>query len=133
MDTLKRQVKEYARELGFDLVGVASPESFADHEAVTLERLRTGLMDGLPWYTESRVRRGCNLQELLPGARSIIAVGMSYYLPEKEGEWPGGLHGKVARYSWGDDYHKVMKERLKGPGRGPSTTPGAALSAPDGT
>ena len=48
MDTLKRQVKSYAREMGFDLVGIASPESFADHESITLERLRAGLMDGLP-------------------------------------------------------------------------------------
>ncbi len=115
MDTLKRQVKSYAREMGFDLVGIASPESFADHESITLERLRAGLMDGLPWYTESRVRRGCNPQELLPGARSIIAVGMSYYAPGGEAEEAPGLDakGKVARYSWGDDYHKVMKERLK--------------------
>ena len=125
MDSLKRQVKEYARELGFDLVGVASAESFADDEAITLERVRAGLMDGLPWYTESRVRRGCEPQELLPGARSIIAVGISYYVPSPldpspaggrgvaEGRGEGTRDGKVARYSWGDDYHKVMKERLK--------------------
>ena len=121
MDNTKRQVKEYAREIGFDLVGIASADDFADHESITLERLRTGLMDGLPWYTESRVRRGCRPQELLPGARSIITVGMSYYLPEEEDNLPGSLarpeggqlHGKVARYSWGHDYHKVMKERLK--------------------
>ena len=115
---LKRHVKEYARELGFDLVGVASAEPFEDHEAVTLERLRDGLMDGLPWYTEFRVRRGCHPQELLPGARSIIAVGMSYYVPSPPtslpaGKGPGVRAGKVARYAWGDDYHKVMKERLK--------------------
>ena len=113
MDSLKRQVKDYARELGFDLVGVASAKSFTDHEAVTLERLRAGLMDGLPWYTESRVRRGCNPDELLPGARSIIAVGMSYYAPEESDKGPASFEGKVARYSWGDDYHKLMKERLK--------------------
>ena len=113
MDSLKRQVKEYARELGFDLVGIASAEHFAEHESITLHRLRAGLMDGLPWYTESRVRRGCDPNELLPGARSIIAVGLSYYFPEDQGAVPGGLNGKVARYSWGDDYHKVMKGRLK--------------------
>ena len=113
MDTLKRQVREYARELGFDLVGVASAEHFAEHESITLHRVRSGLMDGLPWYTESRVRRGCDPNELLAGARSIIAVGLSYHFPEDEDATPGGLDGKVARYSWGDDYHKVMKGRLK--------------------
>ena len=113
MDLIKRQVKEYARELGFDLVGVASAESFSDHEAVTLQRLRDGLMDGLPWYTEARVRRGSDPQELLPGARSIIAVGMSYYAPDDGSDRSPGEEGKVARYAWGDDYHQVMKDRLK--------------------
>ena len=121
MDTLKSRVKEYAQELGFDLVGIASPESFADHQDIALERLRQGLMDGLPWYTEARVRRGCNPEELLPGARSIIAVGMSYHVPDEGDEGSAGGEGlrespgdgKVARYSWGDDYHAVIKEKLK--------------------
>ena len=121
MNTLKSRVKEYARELGFDLVGIASSESFADHESIALERLRGGLMDGLPWYTESRVHRGCNPEEILPGARSIIAVGMSYHLPGEEDEGTTGREhlqgspgdGRVAQYSWGDDYHVVIKERLK--------------------
>ena len=113
MDTLTRQVKQYALELGFDLVGIASADSFTDHQEITLERLREGLMDGLPWYGESRVRRGCNPSELLPGARSIITVGISYLAPEEDGDGKSRLGGKVARYSWGDDYHKVLKSRLK--------------------
>ena len=60
MNSLKERVKEYALELGIDLVGIASAEAFGDHEAVTLERMRKRLMDGLPWFTEARVRRGCN-------------------------------------------------------------------------
>ena len=96
MDTLKRQVKRYARELGFELVGIASAESFDDHQAITLQRLRDGLMDGLAWFTEARVRRGCNPEELLPGARSVITVGMSYYIPEDRGENQSGPSGKVA-------------------------------------
>ena len=112
MGDLEWQVKEYARELGFDLVGIASAAHFSEDRDVALDRLREGLMDGLPWYTESRVERGCDPEALLPGARSIIAVGMSYLTLEDEGDEPGP-QGKVARYSWGDDYHSVLKERLK--------------------
>ncbi len=129
MDTSSRQVKEYARELGFDLVGIASAHDFADHEAITLERMRAGLMDGLPWYTESRVRRGCRPQELLPGARSIISVGMSYYAPDPDGEASGPNAGKVARYSWGDDYHRVMKDRMRDLAEGLSLRLGCELRA----
>ena len=90
MHDLSRQVKEYARELGFDLVGISSAEPFAGDQDITLERMRAGLMDGLPWYTESRVKRGCDPQELLPGARSIISVGVSYYAPSPPAPLPLG-------------------------------------------
>jgi len=53
-------VKAYARELGFDLVGITSAEPFSETEEVALERVRDGLMDGLPWYNAAAVpRRFC--------------------------------------------------------------------------
>ena len=110
---MKSQVKEYALELGFDVVGIASAEAFSDHESIALERLHSGLMDGLPWYTESRVRRGSDPEGLLPGAKSIISVGLSYLVSDEDENEPDVHGGKVARYSWGDDYHKVIKARLK--------------------
>ncbi len=110
--SLEERVKGWTRELGFDLVGVASAENFDDHQSVTLERMGDGLMDGLPWYTPARVRRGCHPQELLPGAKSIITVGLSYYVDQPQ-DAPSATAGKVARYAWGDDYHKVMKKKLK--------------------
>ena len=48
-------VKDYALEVGFDLVGIASADPFDDDRRVTLQRLRNGLMDGLPWFNEARV------------------------------------------------------------------------------
>ena len=69
-------------------------------------------MDGLPWYTQARVIRGCQPDELLPGAKSIITVGVSYYVDRPETDGSAG-HGRVARYAWGDDYHQVMKKKLK--------------------
>ena len=110
----KEAVKSLAAELGFDLVGVTSADPFYEAEEITLERVRDGLMDGLPWYHAARVKRGCNPQEMLPGARSIIAVAMSYMAkaPPQIGE-STPLQGKVARYAWGQDYHKVMERRLK--------------------
>ena len=79
VDSNKALVKQCAREAGFDLVGVSSAAPFAREQAVVLERLTDRLMGQLPWYTEARVRRGCNPQALLPGARSIISVACSYY------------------------------------------------------
>ena len=117
MKDLTATVTAHARACGFDLVGVTSADDFdADREAA-LERIREGRMDGLPWYTESRVMRGTSPTELLPGARSIICLGLSYL----GDDWPDGSStssgptavGRVARYAWVRDYHRVMKRRMR--------------------
>ncbi len=105
-------VKEYAAELGFDLARITSAEQFAEDRAIALERIEAGLMDGLPWYTRERVNRGSQPQELLPGARSVICLGLNYYQEDAAAERPP-LTGKVARYARGRDYHRLMKGRMR--------------------
>ena len=117
MNDLKAIVTAHARACGFDLVGVTSADDFAADRDAALERIREGRMDGLPWYTESRVMRGTSPAELLPGARSIICLGLSYLgddWPESPstGSGPTAV-GKVARYAWVRDYHRVMKRRMR--------------------
>jgi epoxyqueuosine reductase len=110
---VKAIVVGYALEVGFDLVRVASAEEFTEDRSITLERLRAGLMGGLPWYTEARVRRGTSPQELLPGARSIICLGVNYHQPDGPASPPEIAAGKVARYARGRDYHKPMKKWMR--------------------
>ena len=129
MSNLRQLVIRYAKEIGFDLVAITGVEAFEKEEAITLERMKMGLMDGLPWYTESRVKRGCKPQELLPGAKSIISVAINYNIPPTKTLRPIETHGKVARYAWGDDYHKVLKKRLKEYIRGLSQKIGSSIKA----
>ena len=112
MTLTESAIKALAREMGFDLVGIASAEPFLRDEEAAVQRVRDGLMDGLPWYTEERVRKATHPERLLPGAKSIISLAMSYFTGEPK---PGQTapRGKIARYAWGDDYHDVMKERLR--------------------
>ncbi len=122
MTDLKATVVAQARACGFDLVDVTSADDFVADREAALERIRDGQMDGLPWYTESRVMRGTSPAELLPGARSIICLGLSYWLagdadgpsPESAGTAPEpNATGRVARYAWVRDYHRVMKRRMR--------------------
>ena len=132
MSDRKAIITAQARACGFDLVGVTGAEEFADDREAALERIREGRMDGLPWYTESRVMRGTSPAELLPGARSIICLGLSYWPEEECQENPStdpsrtrageaqsqgaeepGAAGRVARYAWVRDYHRVMKRRMR--------------------
>jgi epoxyqueuosine reductase len=110
-ENLTDLVKTCAYNLGFDVVRITSAEPFLRERAVTEKRIQQGFMDGLPWYTQSRVRRGTDPNVLLPRAKSIISVGVSY-LSKSFQQPKNGT--KIARYAWGKDYHKVIKNKLKG-------------------
>ena len=110
-DPLRQLVNQLAREVGFDLVAVTAAAEFAGERSIALRRIEDGLMDGLPWFTESRVRRGTDPEKLLPGARSIICLGLNYY-PDTEDNATSGA-GRVARYARGRDYHRLMKRRMR--------------------
>ena len=108
---VRRVLDGLAEEVGFDVVAVADAADFADDRKEALRRIDAGLMDGLPWFTPDRVRRGTSPSELLPGARSIICLGLNYY--PAEGRTPETPSGLVARYARGRDYHRVMKRRMR--------------------
>ena len=129
MSGVKAVVVSHALEQGFDLVRVTSAQEFVEDRAIALERLEAGLMDGLPWYTESRVLRGTSPQELLPGARSIISLGLNYYQGEFPEPSPGAHAGRVARYAWQRDYHQVMKKRMRAFVEGVSSRLGTKVAA----
>ena len=112
MRDLKELVRSYAIECGFDLVRISGAEAFAEDREAALARIKDGRMDGLPWFTESRVERGSDPQRLLPGARSIICLGLSY-LDFERAEEPRPGKGKVARYARVKDYHRTMKRRMR--------------------
>ena len=101
MDDWKRRVVATARDCGFDLVAVTGAADFAGDRAAALQRIADGLMDGLPWYTESRVIRGTSPAELLPGAQSVISLGVSYWVepPGRVGDadTPAGPAGRPAQ------------------------------------
>ena len=62
------------------------------------------------WIDEARARRSCRPGELLAAARSLIVVGAPY--PRECESRPPPLHGRVARYARGGDYHDLIKPRL---------------------
>ena len=76
--SLKERVVHRALDLGFDLVRVTSAEPFVEDGEAAQERMRHGFLDGMPWFTRERAQKASAPQSLLPGARSIIAVALSY-------------------------------------------------------
>ena len=77
-----------------------------------IERGYAGEMD----YLSRAIERRFDPRQLLPDARSIIAVGMNYYADAEEGPGTPTIEpGRAifARYARGDDYHEVMAAKLK--------------------
>ena len=109
---LKSDIRNLGYECGFDIVRVTSADAFARDEAAALKRIRDGHMDGYSWYTEERVRRANNPRALLEGAQSVISLALSYNTGEPDAP-DGQPRGRIARYAWGDDYHDVIKKRLR--------------------
>lgn len=106
-------LRGWAREAGFDLVGVAGVEPLPEAEAATREWLSAGMAAGMKWITEDRIALSCDPSRLLPNARSIITLG-KYCLPaqEEEGALQVGPRGRIARYAQGHDYHDVFPPRM---------------------
>ena len=123
---LAQAIKAQARQLGFDPVGIAAAAGSERLQLRTaaLERwLAAGHQADMAWMADPRRRA---VEQLLPGVRSLVAVGLSYYVPAERA--PGSL--KVARYGWGRDYHRVIDGRLRALGRWlESQVPGAAWRA----
>lgn len=107
-DERKRELIAFAGEAGLDLVGVAPAEPFTRDEERLRRRQAAGLGPNPYEYQEIEPRVYPEL--ILPGARSIIAGGISYLMPDEPPV--AGLRGWLSRYCRGQDYHQILKERL---------------------
>jgi epoxyqueuosine reductase len=104
------QIKAQARVLGFEKVGIVAAEALtAEGEDLRawLGRQFHGKMEYMARTSAMRV----DPRELLPSARSVVSVALNYFRPEKHSDDPA--IGKISRYAWGDDYHDVLRDKLK--------------------
>ncbi len=112
--TLEDELKGRAHELGFALVGItgAEPSAFAAEYRAWIDQGYAGEMD----YLARNLERRLDSRELIPGARSLVMVGMEYYTGGPDGPGtppPDPGAARFARYARGDDYHDVMTPRLR--------------------
>jgi epoxyqueuosine reductase len=105
-------IKRRARELGFDLCGIAPAAAFPELAFLRqwIDRGYAGTMAYLPRTADRRF----DVRGVVPSARSVIMTGTVYNTRKPYStERADPTLGEVARYAWGPDYHEVLGGRLE--------------------
>ena len=110
METLSARIRRKASELGIDKVGFARADQLADEGAHFFEWLATGKHGEMAWLERDPDKRA-DPRLIFPDAKSVISVAINYYTPHPHDR--DDNRGKISRYAWGDDYHDVVKEKLR--------------------
>ena len=101
-------IKQEAARLGFDYCGI-SPARFLEEEAPRLENWLNRNMHGQMGYMANHFDMRLDPRLLVPGAKSVVSLMLNYYPEELQAE---GIP-KISKYAYGEDYHKVIKRKLK--------------------
>lgn len=102
-------IKNKAFDLGFSHVGI-SKASFLEKEAKHLEQWLNNDFHGKMSYMENYFDLRTDPRKLVPGAKTVITFLFNYYTPLKQKDVNAP---KISMYSYGKDYHKVIKKKLK--------------------
>jgi epoxyqueuosine reductase len=112
-------IKQYAAGLGFDVCGISPAQAFPELNFLTewIARGYAGEMD----YMEKSAHVRTDIHKFLPSARSVIMMGTVYNAEGSRNPEPGTRNRdpvaetdsvKIAKYARGQDYHKVIEDRL---------------------
>jgi epoxyqueuosine reductase len=110
---LKAALASEARAVGFDCVGVTDPNAIADIAKHFRDFLDAGAHGDMGWLASHPERRA-DPRVLWAGVRSVIMLGVNYGPDEN----PLAIlerrsRGAISVYARGDDYHDLIKKRLK--------------------
>ena len=104
-----RFLKRKANNLGFLSCGI-SKAVFLEEEATKLENWLNDGKHGKMKYMENHFDMRLDPRKLVPDAKSVISLSYNYFNEnlQKDKDAP-----KISKYAYGNDYHKVIKEKLK--------------------
>ena len=102
-------IKSKAKDLGFLSCGISKAD-FLEEEAPRLEQWLNQNHHGEMAYMANHFDKRLDPRVLVPGAKSVVSLLLNYHSKEKQTDVEAP---KIASYAFGDDYHKVIKDKLK--------------------
>jgi epoxyqueuosine reductase len=111
-DSLTDAVRAQALAVGFHRVGMVRVADWDEADDLGVGGLQTWLDRGhqatMQWMDNPRRH---DIRQIMPDVQSVICVALNYYTPQQRSDDPD--YGKISRYGWGRDYHKVLHKKLK--------------------
>jgi len=109
---LKQKIIKYAKEIGIDKIGFTTAEPFKQLEVHLNKQQELNYQSG---FEEKDISKRVTPTSILPEAQSIIAIALAYpsKLNKQLKSSKEERRGLFSRTSWGQDYHLVVKEKLK--------------------
>ncbi len=104
-----QQIKAWAKQLGFQSCGIAQA-GFLEEEAPRLESWLKQGFHGEMSYMENYFDKRLDPRLLVDDAKSVISLSLNYYTDEQQSD-PSAP--KISKYAYGNDYHHVIKDKLK--------------------
>ncbi len=101
-------IKSESKRLGFLSCGI-SKAGFLEEEAPRLENWLNNRLNGQMSYMENHFDKRLNPTLLVDNAKSVISLLLNYYPSELQNQ----DSYKISKYAYGQDYHHVIKEKLK--------------------
>ncbi|MDQ3321651.1 MAG: DUF1730 domain-containing protein, partial [Acidobacteriota bacterium] len=110
MISLTEKIKQKALEIGFHKIGFARAEPLREEGEYLRAWLAKNYHGAMSWMEREPEKR-IDPRLIFPEAKSVVVVALNYFTPhEHEAD---DAKGKISRYAWGDDYHDVVKEKLR--------------------
>ena len=101
-------IKAEAKRLGFLSCGISRAE-FLEEEAPRLEQWLKKNMHGEMQYMENHFDKRLDPTKLVEGSKSVVSLLLNYFPSESQIEDAY----KISKYAYGQDYHFVIKDKLK--------------------
>ncbi len=110
MVSFTEKIKQKALEIGFHKIGTARAEPLEQEAGHFKNWLDNNFHAEMQWLEREPEKRS-DPRLIFAEAKSVIVVALNYFTPHEHEET--AEKGKVSRYAWGDDYHDVLKEKLR--------------------
>jgi epoxyqueuosine reductase len=106
---IKQKIIDFSKSIGIDAIGITKAEIMLELRDYLLEHKQQGYESG---WEEDNIDNRINPHLHMAEAKSVFVIAISYQSHESEVIKADSKRGRIAKVSWGQDYHKLLHNKL---------------------